>query len=150
MIPTAYKWELSSLLSYPLGAKNISEALEGILQFDALSIRFSPGEDNPHRVESPFPVFRVNYRNSVPGRSASNDMIEEGWYDPTWEIHVGAVPRPLRHTVKTALLAQALPRLRQWLLNNAGATGKEGHAWVRVWYDAEKEELTFKTSSRLR
>ena len=52
MIPTVYKWELSSLLSYPLGAKNISDAFEGVPQFEELSTRFSPGERNPHRVES--------------------------------------------------------------------------------------------------
>ncbi|PAP74901.1 hypothetical protein B1759_16535 [Rubrivirga sp. SAORIC476] len=150
MIPTAYKWELSSLLSYPLGAKNISDALAGVPQFDALSIRFSPDQDNPHRAESPFLVLRVNYRNSVPGRSASNNMIEEGWYDPKWEISVGAVPRTLRHSVKTALLTEALPKVRQWLLNNADATGREGHSWVRVRYDADQERLTYETSSRLR
>ena len=77
MIPTSYKLELSSLLSYPLGAKNVSDALDGVPQFDALSIVFTPGQDNPHRVESPFLVLRVNYSNRVPGHSASKDMVEK-------------------------------------------------------------------------
>ena len=150
MIPTSYKLELSSLLSYPLGAKNVSDALDGVPQFDALSIVFTPGQDNPHRVESPFLVLRVNYSNRVPGHSASKDMVEKGWYDPKWEINIGAVPRPLRNAVKTALLAEALPRVRQWLLDHADTTGREGYAWVRVHYDAEGERLTYKTASRLR
>jgi len=150
MIPTVYKWELSSLLSYPLGAKNISDAFEGVPQFEELSIRFSPGERNPHRVESPFSVFRVNYSKRKPGHSASNSFIEEGWYDPRWEINVGAVPRQLRHTVKTALLSEALPRVRRWLADHADATGRDGHAWVRIWYNAEEERLSYETSTRLR
>ena len=139
------------MLSYSLGAKNISDVLDGVPQFDSLSIVFSPGlDDNPHRVESPFPVLRVNYSNSVPSYSSSNDSVERGFYDPTWGITVGAVPRALRHAVKTVLVAEALPRVRQWLVTKADATGQEGHAWVRVWYDADAERLTYKTASRLR
>lgn len=150
MIPTSYRKELSSLLSYPLGAKDISESLEGVPQFDALSIVFSPGQNNPHRVESPFLVLRVNYTNRVPGRSASNDMVEKGWYDPKWEINVGAVPRPLRRTVKATLVTEALPKVRQWLLSNSDATGQVGYSWVRVRYDADDKRLTYTAESRLR
>ena len=148
MIPTSHKHALSSLLSYPLGAKNVSDALDGVPQFDALSIYFSLGNENPHRIESPFLVLRVYYGKSVPSQIASNVMIERGWYDPKWRISVGAVPR--RHAVKTALVGEGLLRARRWLLDHADVAGREGHAGISVRCDAEKERLIYESDSELR
>ena len=147
MIPTVYKVKLSSLLSYPLGAKDLSDALAGVPQFGVLSVRFSPGLDkNPHRVESPFEILRLNYSGL---NTASGDSANESDTEPEWNISVGAIPRPLRHVVKTALQTEALPKVRQWLADNPGPFERGGHAWIVVGYDAERESLTYKTSSRL-
>ena len=99
---------------------------------------------------APQPNLATTYQ-PMEARSARSLPEDAGWwYEPKWEISVGAVPRSLRHPVKTALLLEGLPRVRQWLGEHSAATGQEGHAWIRVWYDAEQERLTYKVASQLR
>jgi len=158
MIPTRIKSIIPKFLSYPLGAKAISDALAGVPQAGLLTIQFRFWNDWRRRGMNkpyswipawgkPVPVLCVSYSNISPTTFSSNDMIARGYYSPKWEISVEAVPRIIKHQIQTKLIAEALPKMRQWLIANAGATGREGGHHLTFFYDDLSNELTSKETS---
>jgi hypothetical protein len=69
-------------------------------------------------------------------------MAENGYYDPDWTIEVYAVPRPLKHIVQGKLIAEALPKIRHWLISNAYALDREGSHSLTFSFDELKNEIT--------
>lgn len=132
MIPTGYKDEIPKTHSYPLGAKAISDALAGVPQFDLLKINFSFG-------------WKGFAKDRVPG--APYRVLEAGYTGPGlpllsgWTIHVRPVPRALKHEIQTRLLAEALPRLKAWLLANPDALDREGGHHLTFLFDELAGEL---------
>ena len=131
MLPTAHRQALPQGLSYPLGAQALSEALAGTTRFDSLTLHFSAGYDSNARQKAleqmarqeALTVLSVLYAHIVPGRSSSNALVDSGYYQPRWELHLAAVPSEFKAKVKALLLSNALPTIRNWLNRPAESWG---------------------------
>lgn len=142
MIPTKVKCQISRELSFPLGAKQVSEVLEGVPQYNGLTIAFQPHwRETPARIKAMVDrgesllVLAAEYHNFPPGRSGSHYLIDQGWYDETWELAVYPVPRERKAATRTLLLSSGLPKIRAWLETTRPDTWRDGrhhcHIWVR-------------------
>ncbi len=135
MIPTRYKSKIPSTVSYPLGAKAISDALTGVPQEELLTIEFWFWKFARHGTHVPYPVLRAKYS----GESRYNVA--------QWTIRVDAVPRALRHVVQGKLTAEALPKIRDWLISNVHSLDREGYHALTFFFDELKSEITSNESS---
>jgi hypothetical protein len=105
MFPTRMKTHISQTQSYPVTAKEISEALADVPQAEVLVIDFFHYQRMKDR-GNPYPVLSVNYAFKFVRAFRERD----------WSVRVSPVPRNLRQTVNCLLKEQALPAMRQWLL----------------------------------
>lgn len=142
IIPTRYKSRIPHTHSYPVGAKDISDALRGVPQYSELSVHFSFWNRlaRNHGTATPYYVIDVLY--SGPTRAFSGSRtIEEQSGDPRWLVTVHAVPRSLRRAIHAKVLAEALPAIRSWLVANLHSTNREGRHGVTFSLDELKNEL---------
>jgi hypothetical protein len=109
------KNRISHTLSYPVTAKEISEALADVPQASHLSIRFSHYQRMRDRGR-PYAVLSVHYSFNV-----FNSALERDWF-----VEVRAVQRKLRHAVNELLKEQAFPAMREWLVQRGNLSGKHG------------------------
>jgi hypothetical protein len=133
LVPTKTRFPISRELAYPIGAEALSEALAGVPQFDQLSLSFWTGMDATpasfhRRSESGqfLPVLEAAYRNIDPGRTASKSMLEQGWYEETWQLLVYPVLRQHTSLVRRALELRGLTRIREWLEKPRPETWRHG------------------------
>ena len=121
-IPTANKYKLPKEFSYPLGAKEISEALAEVPQYSKLSITFmdrgifwaskyKQSIKNNEQIE----ILEIQYYIPKGNISTPKKWLNEGYPNSGWKITVYAVPKENRHQANIALKAKVLPRLEQWL-----------------------------------
>ena len=143
MIPTRIRSKIPNVLSYPLGAKAISDALAGVPQFDALAIDFWFYRPNFRAWSSAtaFPVLSASYSNFPPNVFTPRDWVENGHSCVEWRVRVEAVPRTLRHQIAMKLTTEALPTIREWLIASSGAEGRQGTHALMFSYDESAEEL---------
>jgi len=132
VIPTAHKTKIPKALSYPLNAKAISEALNGVPQFEVLTIdfRFWKGFAKNRVPNAPHHVLDAIY-----GRS---DIFTSS----PWQIIVYPLPRPLKHEVQIKLIAEALPKIRKWLESNQHSLDRDGGHRLTFFFDDLADELT--------
>jgi len=112
VFPTRLKSRISHTLSYPVTAKEISEALADVPQAGALSIDFFHYQRLRERGK-PYAVLSVHY--------TLNSALER-----EWSVQVRPVPRNLRHTVNELLKEQAFPAMREWLLHRRNLSSEHG------------------------
>ncbi len=99
---TRHKEKLPSHLSYPVGLGLLTTGLGQVPQADALSVSFHAhaGRANEfqHKRRSGeyYPVLTAGFHHWRLGLSESDEMKEQGLYDPTWYIVVYAVSRENR------------------------------------------------------
>ncbi len=140
MIPTRFRWRISKDLAFPIGAKQISEALEGVPQYASLTVGFVCHYDltTAARIREilnssePLGVLEARYRHDRPGRSASREFIEMGWYEETWELSVYPVPRERKFATMTLLLTTGLPKICTWLETPRPETWRSGHHYCCI------------------
>jgi hypothetical protein len=143
IIPTRSKAKIPHTLSYPVGAKTISDALIGVPQFEELGVEFWFYNKHAklHGTTTPYQVMRVRFSGRLRFHSASKNMDEKGYYSPRWTISVDAVPRALRHIIHGKIVAEALPSIRTWLLANFHPPEREGAHQLEFVFDELKGEL---------
>ena len=141
IIPTRNKMKIPRTLSYPVGAKAISEALIGVPQFDELSVEFQFWNQlaRRHGTATPYPVLQAQYHG--PLRYLSATKRTEGYHAPRWTISVDAVPRSLRHQIQSMIVNLALPLVKSWLLANPHSIEREGGHGLTFSFDELKNEL---------
>jgi hypothetical protein len=144
VISTKSKSKIPKTHSWPIGAKAISDALKDTQQYELLEIRFRfwAGFMNDRGKGFPYPVLCVAYSGPKNFFSGSNWMAEKGYYDPKWEIVVYPVPRLWKHVIKGMLIAEALPKIRGWLISNVHSMGREGSHALTFQFDELKNEIT--------
>ena len=144
VIPTKSKSKIPKTHSYPIGAKAISDALADVPQHELLEVNFwflkSSAKD--HVTAIPYQVLRVSYSGPAHFFSASKSMAENGVLDAKWSILVHPVPRPLKHIVQGKLMAEALPKIRHWLISNVHSLDREGFHALTFSFDELKNEIT--------
>jgi hypothetical protein len=64
-------------------------------------------------------------------------------HQPRWEVTVHAIPRPLRHVIKTKVVEEALPAMRSWLMANAHSLEREGGHGIVFRFDELNDAMLF-------
>src|SRR5215469_12070666 len=100
ILPTRIKSKIPHTLSYPVGAKAVSDVLRGVAQFDRIAVDFSFWNVTARRHGTSTPYQIISEWYSGPIRMPFALMsIEEQRRDLKWIITIHAVPRPLRHEI---------------------------------------------------
>lgn len=148
-IPTDYKAKIPHMFSYPVGAERVSEALQEVPQIKDLCVSFPHFDCAKHLREKAkvHPVLEVLYNHSRPGLTSSNAMIESGYYRPKWEIRVRPVLRGLKHTITELLLAEGMPRVREWLISRKSLAGREAFQRLTLLFDEQANRLSYEEYS---
>ena len=152
LIPTRYKSKLRKGLSYPVGAKMISELLAGVPQFTDLTVGFSerswPLKQSEFaellKTSKPIPIIGISYQNVSPGLTGSNYHIESGFYTESWDLLVFPVPSDLRHTVRERITTEGAAMLRNWLNTPRSMTWRTGRKTYALYYDRQDNILISK------
>jgi hypothetical protein len=92
------------MLSYPLAATEISEALADVPQAQMLTISFGLYEPMDQRGK-PRDILVVRY-------AGASSVRTEPPITDQWSISVAPVPRVIRHQVNARLREEALPAIR--------------------------------------
>ena len=150
MIPTRYKAKLPRTLSYPIGAEAISEALAGAPHTEEFSLAFSDYALWPRsefqrllRDGQPYKVLAAEYQPAQkPGYGGSQLMVESGWYDCHWELHVYQVVRAWRHLVNQLLREQGLPAVVEWLRFTQRSGWEGRHHRLELVFNPTEGSLT--------
>jgi hypothetical protein len=123
MILTQSKAKISSLLSYPIGAEEISRVLEDSIDTSRWTLSFQESPIWPASAfrktlatDRPYSILAVQISPAMrPGYSASSDMIARGWYEERRELIVYPVKRTSRHAAHRRLIEEGLPFVGNWL-----------------------------------
>ena len=137
IIPTRYKARISSQLSWPTGALEITEAFSEVPQIRELQLSFSPHYPNPHQGKWPvsFSVIEVQYAN---GRSKLSNCSD-------WDIRVYPVPRRMRAEIREELEIRGFEVLGKWLIDHARFSGHSGDLRFSCVWNLELKTMTFES-----
>lgn len=142
---TRYKEKLPSHLSYPVGLEFLATELAQVPQTDKLSVSFYAHAGRASEFEQKrrdgayYPVLTASFHHWRLSCSESNEMREEGLYDPTWQIVVCAVSRKCRAVARTLLREQGIPAIKAWLRTPRTDTWLQGRKEISVYF-SEKDE----------
>lgn len=129
LFPTRFKKaEISSRLSYPVGAELISSELADVPQAESLEIGFYSLDQRVGSRSEPYDILSVFY-------------IPQALHTSGWKIEVRPVPRELKHIVRGALQAEFFPRIREWLKARAGFESWYGSDGCGVIFDEKHEPM---------
>jgi hypothetical protein len=133
MFPTRLKKPTSHTLSYPLSAKEISEALADTPQSDRLIISFHTYEPMDRRGK-PRAILSAGYNGEERVRATMG-------FSDEWWVFVAPVPRKLRHVVNELLKKEAVPAIRSWLRERKNLHSRFGAQSVSAIFDERTETL---------
>lgn len=105
IIPTRLKAKISQNLSYPVGAKEVSDALISVPQFSELQLCF------------------WTYQFHHEWRRGNYDFLRLGsasFGEAEWEVRVHPVPRLVRYGFHQYIVETALPQMAKRLVERAG------------------------------
>lgn len=134
IIPTRYKVQISSKLTWPLGAKELSESLVDVPQIEKFQLVFQVPFKMPQQGKWPgsFSVLKVEY-NHPPFLSEHSD----------WTLSIHPVPRQIRAKVRESLSTQSLNSVVQWIAEHAEISGRGSYLRFELIWNCELEQLTF-------
>ena len=122
LIPTKYKSKIPKGFSFPIGAKDISESLEGIPQYNKFELTFHNRDTlwaskfQERIKEKDFiTVIEISYSRFRPTISTPKNWEESGYSNPKWMVSVYALPSEHRSKTKAQLLEIAMPLYKKWL-----------------------------------
>jgi hypothetical protein len=142
IFPTKDRMKHSHLVSYPLGAEVLSRTLDGVPQHGELKCSFYCGNTHQHLGKPVQLALSVGYSKRDRSFSDGPKSEERGVYAPVWHIIVYAVPKTIRHAVKTSLVTEGLPFIvRPWLIENAVLMGQSGSSAMNLSYDTVTDTL---------
>jgi hypothetical protein len=133
VFPTRYKNRIAHTVSYPLTAKEISEALSDVPQADRLTISFWLYEPMDQRGK-PRDILVVRYAGEARVRT-------EPPINDQWSISVAPVARAMRHQINGRLKEEALPAIRAWLIERENLYGRFGGQSLSAIFDEKAETL---------
>jgi hypothetical protein len=136
IFPTLSRGKHSKLQSYPIGAKALSRALEGVPQHNQIGCTFYAQNPKADKNKDKIYVMSVLYEKHGRTFHHSEDADARGVFDPRWSINVYAVAAGLRHEVNAALMDVGLPDfVAPWLIANANLIGQTGGSVLWLEYD---------------
>jgi hypothetical protein len=123
-----YKPKIGRQQSFAIGARDLSESLNGIPQEGHIQLAFRgvQSEDGgAHLVMT----FRYAHEPRSGGR-------------PGWTVWVSAVPREFKGRVTALLIGEALPKIaRPWLFARAGLLGRAGEEALDLVFDHTEDKI---------
>ena len=133
ILPTRYKSDIGSYLSWPVGAKELTKSFSHVPQIKDIQIEFWESYPKHPKGKWPasFPVIEVTY--SRPRVFGNFD----------WEFHVYPVPRNVRSEVRESLAVSGFKVLAEWLFEHAKYSGRESHLRFTGIWNSDSKELTF-------
>jgi hypothetical protein len=138
LIPTRNRrTKLPKQLSYPTNAKMISDALAEVPQLSLFSISFLEiylSRKLRHE-DKEYIILSIQYIYSKPNVYSSENLIQQGHYEPKWEIVVHSVPREYRHLVATQLETEFFIAAKKWLLERKDIYGLEGCQRIQFFFN---------------
>jgi hypothetical protein len=153
MIPTSYKDRLPKDLSWPVNAQVLSEALEGVPQYDMLTVSFSMWStfrksEFVKQIEdkSVILVLGVYYCNKREDRWTARYLGEKGFCGESWQITVYPVPRNQKAIVRQAILSSGLADVRKWLGSHKPPSWYDGRKSLSLGFDLAKEAVVAEVS----
>jgi hypothetical protein len=132
VFPTQFKSPILQTLSYPVTAKEVSEAFADVPQADKLVITFF----NYQRIKDrgkPRLVLTVGYSGSERQRGPGAS--------PEWKIAVRPVQRSMRHDVNRLIVEQAIPAMRKWLTDRKNLCSRYGGQHISAVFDESTRSL---------
>ena len=141
LFPTRRKGRIGSYLSWPVGAKVVSEAFAAVPQAKEFEVEFAEPWPKYHQGRWPvrIPVLEVEYRRY------RNPHLSGFWAEPDWTLIVRPVPRELKPKVRSALETIGFKRAGEWLTQNERLHGREGSVRFCVLWNSESDGLEFET-----
>ena len=120
-IQTGFRRPIPKGLSYPIGSEAISAALDGVPQYEGLSVTFwclNPAAllRVPADADTFLRVLEARFEKISPGSMGSSAGAEAGWYSEKWKLRVYPVPSGAKARVREGLLRTGLPGIRAWLV----------------------------------
>jgi hypothetical protein len=127
-LSTPYKPKIGREQSFAIGARGLSQALNGIPQEGHIQLAFLGAchkDSDLHRVMT----FQYVYTPEFGGR-------------PGWIVWVSAVPREFKGRIKTLLIDDALPNIaRPWFVARAGLLGRIGEEALELVFDETQDRV---------
>ncbi len=142
MIPTSFRAQISSKLSYPVGSEVLSNALAGAPHVDELRLTFYAHAlstatecENALRLRVPIMIAEAKFRGHGlrPGIGAWADL------SAGWLITIYPVLRTDRSIARALLREQGLPAIRQWLASSTRKGWESVDRALKVTFDPQKE-----------
>jgi hypothetical protein len=135
VIPTKYKSSISSRLSWPLGAAELTKQFAGVPQLRELRLSFSPrhGENQQAKLPAVFNIIEI--RHHIP-------VLEN---DTSWVINNHAVPRNARAKIREAFVTQGFKNIVEWLIQHAKFSGSASTVGYNGFWHSDIDELKFDT-----
>jgi hypothetical protein len=147
VMTTRYKEKLPGHLSYPVGLELLAADLGQVSQADELSVNFhmhagrATDIEHKRRNGEHYPVLAARFRHFRLGYSEDNELREQGFYDPAWEIVVYAVSRQNRAAARKLLLEQGIPAVIAWLRTPRTDTWLQGRKEITVCFNEKDLSL---------
>lgn len=144
---TRYKEKLPGNLSYPVGLEILATELGQVPQGNQLSVSFHANAGRATEIEHKrrsgeyYPVLAAHFHHSRLGYSESNEMREQGLYDPTWDVAVYAVSRRHRAVARTLLRDRGIPAVVAWLRAPRSDTWLQGRKGITAYFNEKDQSL---------
>jgi hypothetical protein len=142
LIPTSYKAKLGGQFSYPVGAAELSRALESVPQYAQLELSFhSSSLDSKKEFERILrengsqQILKADFCRWATDVSTPQSFMEAGWYDEKWTIYIYPVLQAFRHTAHELLLTAGSKSIAEWLSAKRPEPWRHGRHDREVWFD---------------
>jgi hypothetical protein len=134
-IPTTSKTKMPQGWSYPVGAEAISDSLQGILQFEFISLRFLWSNPTSH--------WARQHDQSTMGLVTASYRPPSGPYPLNWEIDVHGIPTEMKAKLKDEIITEVLPKVRSWMTAQRTAVWQsKSHYWT-AQFDSNPEMIIY-------
>lgn len=147
LIPIRYRQPIARDLAHPIGTEQLSAALAGVPQFEALTVSFSGLPSTPEQVENgPQPILSAWFTHRRPGASSPS---QGGEYGVRWGLTVYPVPSGLKATVRAELDMTGLGWVRNWLAAPRTEGWREAvRHEIEVLYDFETRLMSWREGNK--
>ena len=140
IIPTRYKVQISSNLSWSVGAMELTKHLARIPKIKELQLSFAPSYGLPQQGKWPvsFRVIEIRY---------AHPHLFTG--DSNWELNIYPVPRNMRAEIREKLTQSGFRLIAEWLLEHANFSGRESYLRFTGIWNSELKELNFESRNNV-